>query len=238
MTLNEDENQKVGYYSIIPTRILFNNKLKANVKLLYAFITSLTNKEGYCYASNSYLGNKFNVDPKTISNWLKELRTYNYIVIELIRNDKQEIIQRRIYINDVPYTLNNGYPYTSNNGEGIHQIMEDNNIITNNINTHTQQKKIYNQNVYLYDYEYEDLIKEYGIDKTNKCINELSLYKNSKGVQYVSDYDTIKRWVILRVNELEKKNQKNINTSRSKKSFANYEQRSYPDDFFEQFYAN
>ena len=54
-------------------------------------------------------------------------------------------IQRRIYINDVPYTLNNGYPYTSNNGEGIHQIMEDNNIITNNINTHTQQKKIYNQ---------------------------------------------------------------------------------------------
>ena len=114
----------------------------------------------------------------------------------------------------------------------------NNNIITNNINTHTQQKKIYNQNVYLYDYEYEDLIKEYGIDKTNKCINELSLYKNSKGVQYVSDYDTIKRWVILRVNELEKKNSKNVNTSQSKKNIANYEQRSYPDDFFNQFYAN
>ncbi len=236
--MNDDENQKVGYYSIIPTRILFNNKLKANVKLLYAFITSLTNKEGYCYASNSYLGNKFNVDPKTISNWLKELRTFNYIVIELVRNDKQEIIQRKIYINDVPYTSNNGYPYPLNNGEGIHQKIEDNNIITNNINTLTQQKKIFNKNVFLYEYEYESLVQEYGIEKTKKCIDELSLYKNSKGVQYVSDYDTIKRWVILRVNELEKKETNNKKTNQRIKSFCNYEQREYSEDFFDKFYAN
>lgn len=235
--MNEDENQKAGYYSIIPTTILFNYKLKPNVKLLYAVITSLTTKEGYCYASNSYLGEKFDVDPKTISSWLKELRKFNYIIVEIIRNDKKEIIQRRIYINDSPYTLKNGHPSTLNNENSIHQKIEDNNIINNNIITHIEQKKLFLKNVYLYEYEYNSLIQEYGIDKTKKCIEELSLYKNSKGVQYISDYDAIKRWVILRVNELEKK--KNQNELKNNKTiYKNYEQRTYPDGFFEQLYAN
>ena len=235
--MNEYENLRAGYYSIIPTTILFNDKLKPNVKLLYAVITSLTTKEGYCYASNSYLGEKFDVDPKTISSWLKELRKFNYIIVEIIRNDKKEIIQRRIYINDSPYTLKNGYSSTLNNEDSIHQKIEDNNIITNNINTHIEQKKLFLKNVYLYEYEYNSLIQEYGIDKTKKCIEELSLYKNSKGVQYISDYDAIKRWVILRVNELEnKKNQNEI--KKNKTNYKNYEQRTYPDGFFEQLYAN
>ena len=234
MKMIEDENQSINYYSIIPSTILFNNKLKPNVKLLYAVITSLTNKEGYCYASNSYLGAKFNVNPKTISNWLKELRDSNCIVVEIVRNDKKEIIQRRIYINDTPYTLKDGYPYTLNDEYPIHQKMEENNIITNNIDTLTEQKKAFYKNVYLYEYEYESLVQEYGIEKTKRCIEELSFYKNSKGVQYISDYDAIKRWVVLRVNELEKKKLKDLNNN----SYKKYNQRTYPEGFFEQFYAN
>ena len=50
------ENQEtIGYYSIIPAIVLYNKELKANEKLLYAIITSLANKEGYCFASNKYL---------------------------------------------------------------------------------------------------------------------------------------------------------------------------------------
>ena len=229
------EENNIGCYSVIPTRILFNENLKPNVKLLYGAITSLACKEGYCYASNNYLGEKFKVDPKTISSWIKELRELNYIVVEIIRNDKKEVIQRRIYINDAPYTLNNRYPSTLNNDHPIHKIMEENNIRTNNIITHTQQKKTYLNNVYLYEHEYNSLIEEYGIEKTNKCIQELSLYKNSKGVQYVSDYDTIKRWVITRVNELENRQQnKRIN----KNKLSNYEQRTYSEEFLESLYAN
>ena len=227
----EDNENNIGCYSVIPTRILFNENLKPNVKLLYGAITSLCNKEGYCFASNNYLGAKFKVDPKTISSWIKELRELNYVIVEIIRNDKKEIIQRRIYVNDTPYTLNNRYPSTLNNVESIHQKMEDNNIITNNINTHTEHKKTYNKNVFLYEYEYDSLVEEYGIDKAKKCIEELSLYKNSKGVQYVSDYDTIKRWVILRVNELEKRSQKESKNNKNN-NYKNYEQRTYPDEFF------
>ena len=113
-------------------------------------------------------------------------------------------------------------------------INTTNNIITNNIDTLTEQKKTFYKNVYLYEYEYESLVQEYGIEKTKRCIEELSFYKNSKGVQYISDYDAIKRWVVLRVNELEKKKLKDLNNN----SYKKYNQRTYPEGFFEQFYAN
>ena len=123
---------KVGYYSIIPSRILYNKGLKANEKLLYAMITSLACKEGFCFATNNYFAEELGVHPKTVSSWISDLRDKNFIKVDLIRNANKQIIQRKIYINDVPYPLNNGYIYQSKNGQAIHQNMEDNNIRFNN----------------------------------------------------------------------------------------------------------
>ena len=53
--------------------------------------------------------------------------------------------------------------------------------------------------------EYQNLLTELGKNKTIKCIEQLDIYKKSKGVEYVDDYATIKRWVIDRVEEIEKK---------------------------------
>ena len=136
---------KVGYYSIIPSKILYNKELKANEKLLYAMITSLACKEGFCFATNNYFAEELGVHPKTVSSWVSDLRDKNFIKVDLIRNENKQIIQRKIYINDVPYPLNNGYLYQSKNGQAIHQNMEDN-IIRNNIknNTKVQRKFISN----------------------------------------------------------------------------------------------
>ena len=152
-----------------------------------------------------------------------------------MRNEKKEIICRRIFPNDVPYRLNNQYPYILKNQEGIDEKVKDNNIIDNNINTHTVSKEKFNENVFLYDYEYKKLLEEYGENKTKKCIEELSLYKKSKGVEYESDYATIKRWVIIRVEELEARKDKK---DTKKKSFNNYEQREYPKEFLDSLYEN
>ena len=136
---------KVGYYSIIPSKILYNKELKANEKLLYAMITSLACKEGFCFATNNYFAEELGVHPKTVSSWISDLRDKNFIKVDLIRNENKQIIQRKIYINDVTYPLNNGYLYQSKNGQAIHQNMEDN-IIRNNIknNTKVQRKFISN----------------------------------------------------------------------------------------------
>ena len=136
----KEKEENVGYYSVIPATILYNKELKANEKLLYAIITSLACKEGYCFATNKYLAEKLGVNPKTISSLISDLRDRNFIKIELIRNKNKQIIQRKIYINDVPYPLNNGYQYQSKNGQAIHQKVKDNNK-RNNIKNNTKVPK-------------------------------------------------------------------------------------------------
>ena len=131
---------KSNTYSIIPTEILFNKDLKANEKLLYAIIYSLSNKEGYCFASNKYLAKKLGVNYKTISSWISNLRNKKYISTKIITNEKKQITHRRIYTVFKPYQFNNGYRYPSKNGQAIRQNMEDNNI-NNNIKIINKETK-------------------------------------------------------------------------------------------------
>ena len=141
----KENKESIGYYSVIPATVLYNKELKANEKLLYAIITSLACKEGYCFASNQYLAEKLDVNPKTVSSWISDLRDKDFIIVELIRNGNNQIIQRKIYINDSPYPLNNEYQYQSKNGQAIHQKVEDNNIRNNNkINNKAQRKFLSN----------------------------------------------------------------------------------------------
>ena len=61
----------------------------------------------------------------------------------------------------------------------------------------------------------------------------------SKGVEYKSDYATIKRWVILRVEEQEQRlNKQNNNFKSKEKNRFNFEEREYPEEFFESLYDN
>lgn len=91
--------------------------------------------------------------------------------------------------------------------------------------------------MYLYDFEYKELVNEYGETKANKCIEELSLYKKSKGIEYKSDFATIKRWVVARVEEIEERQEKRSNNKKKSNRF-NYEQRQYSAEFFESLYDN
>ena len=59
----------------------------------------------------------------------------------MVRSENKQIIQRKIYINDVPYPLNNVYQYQLKNGQAIHQNMEDNNIRFNNKNNNKGHRK-------------------------------------------------------------------------------------------------
>lgn len=128
-----NEENKIGYYSIIPSKILFNEDLKANEKLLYAVITVLANREGYCFASNTYLAGLLNAKAHTVSKWVSHLKELEFVKLHMIKNDKGEIIERRIYPNDTPYSTNRTYPYGINRTEGMSQKGQYNNISINNI---------------------------------------------------------------------------------------------------------
>ena len=48
------EENIINYYAIIPSTVRYDPDLKPSEKLLYGEITSLTNKMGYCFATNKY----------------------------------------------------------------------------------------------------------------------------------------------------------------------------------------
>ena len=122
-----NEENQISYYAVIPATVRYDTNLKPAEKLLYAEITSLSNKYGYCFASNKYFANLYNVDPHTVSQWISHIEKSNYIHIELIKNEKKEIKERRIYIKDIPYVSKNTYPYVYNSTYPMYQNIQDNN---------------------------------------------------------------------------------------------------------------
>lgn len=127
-----NEENKSNYYAIIPATVRYSKELKANEKLLYGEITSLSNKNGYCYAQNRYFANLYNVSIETVSRWLSHLQKLGFIQVVIKRNENKEVIARYIYIVDVPYCQKNQYPSPQKYQEGIDENVKDN-IINNNI---------------------------------------------------------------------------------------------------------
>lgn len=104
--------------------------------MLYGEITALTGKEGYCFATNKYFAELYHVTTETISRWISHLNKLGFIKVEILRNKKNEILQRRIFIIDNgnnifmtgTYCQNNQYPYLQNSQYPIDFKIKDNKI--------------------------------------------------------------------------------------------------------------
>lgn len=79
-------NKNPNYYAVIPANVRYCDKLKPNAKLLYGELTALTNKEGYCWASNQYFADLYNVGASAVSRWFSQLKKYGFIKVEIINN--------------------------------------------------------------------------------------------------------------------------------------------------------
>ncbi len=95
-------NEKIepNFYAIIPANVRYDKRLTANQKLLYGEITSLCNQKGYCWATNKYFASLYDVSITSISKWISTLVSFNYLTSEIIKNEKNEITERRIRIFD------------------------------------------------------------------------------------------------------------------------------------------
>lgn len=91
------ENEQPNYYSILTANVRYDKNLKANEKLLFSEITALSNKYGYCTASNRYFAELYQVTERSIQDWISNLVQYGYITTTLVSKDGQ-IIGRKIYL--------------------------------------------------------------------------------------------------------------------------------------------
>jgi len=147
---------KKSYYAIIPANVRYDKNLKANSKLLYGEITALCNEKGFCWASNNYFAELYEVSKETISRWVSDLADRGYVKIELIyKEGSNQIINRYIRINHEPIDENVNTP--------IDKKVKGNNTSTNiTVNT-TRDKYVVGKP----DIDYKEIVS-YLNEKTNK----------------------------------------------------------------------
>ena len=139
--------EKPSYFAILTADVRYDKTLKPLARLLYAEITALCNKEGYCWSSNQYFADLYEVDPKTVSGWIGQLKTKGYITVQLeYKEGTKQVLKRYIRINEggmdkIMDTLpiKKCIPSPQNDGDPPHKIMEDNKTINNTFNNTTNK---------------------------------------------------------------------------------------------------
>lgn len=148
--------EKPNYYAIIPADVRYDNELKDKAKLLYGEITSLSDKYGYCYASNKYFAELYGVTVTTISLLIKNLVEKGYIESEIkYKEGSKEILNRYLKI------IKGGY--LKNFKEGYLKKVKDNNININNTSNNIKEKSIKRK----FDKPTIEQIQEYCIERNN-----------------------------------------------------------------------
>lgn len=94
----EQKEKYVNAFGVIPNAILYDKRLKNGEKILYTMISSLSNKNGYCFASNAYLSEAVGVTKNTIKIYLKKLEELNYINRAYMNGEEEDNIERKIYL--------------------------------------------------------------------------------------------------------------------------------------------
>ena len=162
--------EKPNYFGILPANVRYDKNLKPMEKILYTEISSLTNKDGYCYATNSYFSKLYEVHKNTVGAWINNLEKQGYIKTVLIyKKGTKEIIERRIYINqkiDTPinekvdtYQQKDLEPINEKVDTPINENIEENNTSINN--------KI--NNIYLYKgEEFQKAFSDFKIMRVDK----------------------------------------------------------------------
>ena len=91
-------NPNPAYYSILTADVRYSKELSDFEKLLFSEISALTQKDGYCTASNAWLASLYGKTKETISRCISKLKKLGFIEVVEVWNDKKEVILRKVYL--------------------------------------------------------------------------------------------------------------------------------------------
>lgn len=84
------------YFSVLPSNVRYDDSLCPNEKLLFSEISSLCNKNGYCFANNEYFARLYNVHKNTVSKWISHLKEKKYVKLLFTYKENSKAIDKRI----------------------------------------------------------------------------------------------------------------------------------------------
>lgn len=227
--------EEPNYYAVIPANVRYDRELPDKAKLLYGEITALSNKSGYCYASNKYFADLYGITPRQVIRLINKLIERHYLTSEIEYCPKtKNIKERKLYL-----VTKMSWGSDKNVTGGSDKNVTDNNINNNNINI----INIYNQNctnlpkinkvtekrkahikAFLKEFTEEDF------EKICKIANESDFLigKNDRG--WKADFD-----FLLRTDKANAILEGKYNFKTEPKSKPSFKQREYSN--FSQFYA-
>jgi len=181
---------KQSYYCVIPHYILEDENLTDKAKLVYGEISSLVDKEGYCFAKDSHFEKIFKARKRTIQTCIKQLKDEGYILV--IYEGKGGSV-RKIYLtqksalNDIKRkNLRKTTQKSASNNEYIYNIY--NNTKENNKNADASHKNI--------KFSQEEYLKK--MEKDKRHIQIIALFFRHKKFKFESQKQiekAIKRYV-------------------------------------------
>ena len=175
--------ERPSYYSILIPEIRYNKELNDKEKLLYSEITALSNKYGYCYATNKYFAELYDVTPIWISKCINHLKELGFIDIEIIKNDNNNAIEKRIIkLGGIKEKFNRGIEENFN--RGIKEKFKENNINMNNININIYDLVEDALGRTLNGIEYEEISKWPDTELTRYAIKQASL-NGGRSIRYI-----------------------------------------------------
>ncbi len=93
------EQIKPSYWAVLPASVRYDPAIPSTAKLLYAEISALADKSGYCFAGNEYLAELFGISDRTVRRLIKSLADGGYIIANVERDEtSNEVITRSIYV--------------------------------------------------------------------------------------------------------------------------------------------
>lgn len=93
----ENPQEFRAFWSVIPATVLDDMQLPANAKILYGFLSSLMQREGYCWPSNAQLAEAMHCSEDVITRWIAALGKAGHIKIMVEPNRKTGGKIRRIF---------------------------------------------------------------------------------------------------------------------------------------------
>ena len=130
--MNMERNIEPFIKLVFPTSLFGDKNLTSLERLLLIYILSLCKKKGYCWATNEFFSDNFNVSKQTISKSISSLSNYGYIVLKYDKkeknNSKRKIMMSGVFkkrISDIQENLNTSIQ------ENFKQYNKNNNIRKN-----------------------------------------------------------------------------------------------------------
>ena len=170
-----------NYYSITPATVRYDNRLKANEKLLFGEITALSNIKGYCYSTNKYFSKLYDVATPTVSKWINHLKELGYVKVEMIKEGK-EIKERHLFPVVDPINKKINTPINEKVNSPINKKVKENNTSKNNTSINNSSSTTCDS-----------------LDNSAKDIeskqNAFELYQITVGILTPSQYPTLNEYI-------------------------------------------